>query len=46
AIILAVAGLERMGLGREITEIIPTRTMLPAPGQGIIAIESRSNAES
>ena len=45
AIVLAVAGLERMGLGREITEIIPTDTMLPAPGQGIVAIECRSNDE-
>ncbi len=43
AIVLAVAGLERMGLGGEITEIIPTDTMLPAPGQGIVAIECRSN---
>ncbi len=43
AIVLAVAGLERMGLGGEITEIIPTDIMVPAPGQGIIAIESRAN---
>ena len=45
AIILAVAGLERMGLGAEITEIIPIEIMLPAPGQGIVAIESRSRDE-
>ena len=38
---LAVAGIERMGLEEEITEIISTDIMLPAPGQGIIAIESR-----
>ncbi len=43
AIILAVAGLERMDLGDEITEIIPKDVMVPAPGQGIIAIESRSD---
>lgn len=42
AIVLAVAGLQRMGLADEITEIIPTDIMLPSPGQGIIAIESRS----
>jgi hydroxymethylbilane synthase len=43
AIVLAVAGLERMGLGGEITEIISPEIMLPAPGQGIVAIESRVN---
>ncbi len=41
AIVLAVAGLERMGLNEEIDEIIELDIMLPAPGQGIIAIESR-----
>ena len=41
AIILAVAGLERMGLKEEITEVIPSKLMLPAPGQGIIALECR-----
>jgi len=41
AIVLAVAGLERMGLGGEITEVISPDIMLPAPGQGIIAIECR-----
>jgi len=43
AIVLAVAGLERMGLGGEITEIISPDIMLPAPGQGMIAIECRQN---
>lgn len=42
AIVLALAGLERMGLGDEVTEIISSDVMLPAPGQGIIAIESRA----
>ena len=41
AIVLAMAGLERMGLGEEVTEIITPEVMLPAPGQGIIAIECR-----
>ncbi|GJM15924.1 MAG: porphobilinogen deaminase [Thermodesulfobacteriota bacterium] len=45
AIVLAVAGLERMGLGEEITEIISTDIMLPAPGQGIVAIECREGDE-
>ncbi|MGB2690904.1 MAG: hydroxymethylbilane synthase [Thermodesulfobacteriota bacterium] len=43
AIVLAVAGLERMGLGEEITEVISADIMLPAPGQGIVAIESRAD---
>ncbi|MEM7009283.1 MAG: hydroxymethylbilane synthase [Thermodesulfobacteriota bacterium] len=42
AIILATAGLQRMGLDGEITQIISADLMIPAPGQGIIAIESRS----
>lgn len=43
AIILALAGLERMGLGDEIAEIFPFDVMIPAPGQGIIAIEYRED---
>jgi len=43
AIVLAVAGLERMGLGDEITEVISPDIMLPSPGQGIVAIESRTD---
>ena len=45
AIVLALAGLERMGLGEEVTEIISSEVMLPAPGQGIIAIECREDDE-
>ncbi|MEQ9619672.1 MAG: hydroxymethylbilane synthase [Deltaproteobacteria bacterium] len=43
AIILAAAGVERMGLAGDITEKIPPDVMIPAPGQGIIAIECREN---
>lgn len=43
AVILAVAGLERMGLAGEITEIISPDIILPAPGQGIVAVESRAD---
>jgi hydroxymethylbilane synthase len=32
-----------MGLGEEVTEIIAPEVMLPAPGQGIIAIECRED---
>lgn len=45
AIILAAAGLERLGHVGRIKEIIPTSVCLPAVGQGALAIECRSNDE-
>ena len=42
AIILAAAGLKRLGLADKITEIIPPEIMLPGGGQGAVGIESRS----
>jgi len=42
AIILAAAGLERLGLGGRIRERLPPQRMLPAVGQGIIGIECRA----
>lgn len=39
AIILAVAGLKRLGLQKRIKEIISAEKMLPAVGQGAIGIE-------
>ena len=41
AIVLAVAGLTRLGLASRISEAIPFDDCIPAPGQGIIAIETR-----
>ncbi len=41
AIILASAGLKRMGLNHRVTETIPTEICLPAIGQGVLAIETR-----
>lgn len=41
AILLAAAGLGRMGLLGEASDIIPADVMVPAPGQGIIAVECR-----
>lgn len=41
AIILAAAGLERLGYGERIKEVIPANVCLPAVGQGALAIESR-----
>ena len=46
ATILAQAGVERLGLMDQITEIMPLVTMLPAPGQGAIGVQCRDNAAS
>jgi hydroxymethylbilane synthase len=43
AIILAAAGLKRLGLGERITELLKTDVMLPAIAQGAIGIECRQN---
>ena len=42
AIILAVAGLKRLGLEKRIVHIFEPNEMTPAPGQGILAIEART----
>ncbi len=41
AILLARAGLERLGLGGSITEVLDTSWMLPAVGQGALGLECR-----
>ncbi len=41
AIILAAAGLERLGMHETITEILTTELMLPACGQGALGLECR-----
>ena len=43
AIILAAAGLDRLRLHSKRTEVLPTKLMLPAVGQGALAIQSRSS---
>jgi hydroxymethylbilane synthase len=43
AIILAAAGLNRLGKTESIKQIIPEDVMCPAAGQGALAIEIRSN---
>lgn len=43
AILLAAAGLHRLGLGARITEYLSTDTMLPAVSQGAIGIEVRAD---
>jgi len=42
AIVLAVAGLERLGLGARIRAVIDPDVSLPAAGQGALAIECRA----
>jgi hydroxymethylbilane synthase len=43
AILLAAAGMKRSGREGEITELIDSQIMIPAPAQGILAITARSN---
>jgi hydroxymethylbilane synthase len=43
AIILAAAGVKRLGLEHRITEYIDEKVMLPAVGQGALCIEIREN---
>lgn len=43
AIILAAAGLKRLGLGHRITSLLGVSESLPAIGQGIIGIECRED---
>lgn len=42
AIVLAAAGLNRLGLGQVAFQVIPREVMLPAVGQGALAIETRA----
>jgi len=44
-IVLALAGVKRLGLEERITEIIPLETSLPAIGQGALGIETRMNGQ-
>jgi hydroxymethylbilane synthase len=46
AIVLAAAGLNRLGLASEVTERLATEIMLPAVGQGALGIETRSDDRS
>jgi hydroxymethylbilane synthase len=44
-IVLALAGVRRLGLEERITEVIPTEISLPAIGQGALGIETRKGDE-
>jgi hydroxymethylbilane synthase len=43
ALILAAAGLRRLGLESRISAAIPLDVCIPSPGQGIVAIETRDD---
>ena len=44
ALILAAAGLRRLGRHERISAILPAESCVPAPGQGIIAVEMRTGS--
>ena len=45
AVVLASAGLNRLGLDEHITLTLPLEQMLPAPGQGALAVQCRRDPE-
>ena len=45
ATVLACAGLNRLGLGGRITKVFTEREMIPAAGQGILAIQGRAEED-
>ncbi len=45
AVVLAVAGLKRLGLDARITQVFAPETMLPAAGQGALALQTRAGDE-
>lgn len=45
AVVLAAAGLTRIGREGAISELLDPSVMLPAPGQGVLAIETRAGFE-
>jgi len=45
ATVLAAAGVVRLGLEGEVTEWLPVEAMLPAPGQGALAVQCRARDE-
>ena len=46
AVVLAVAGLRRVGLGARIVEILSSDVMLPAAAQGALAVQIRSDDDA
>ena len=46
ALVLACAGVDRLGLGERIDERIAPESLLPAVGQGLLALETRADDEA
>lgn len=46
AIVIAAAGVHRLGLTEHVTEYLPFHQMLPAPGQGALAVQCRSDDDA
>jgi hydroxymethylbilane synthase len=46
ALVLAAAGVKRLGLDQHITEYLSFDVMLPAPGQGALAVQCRLNDQA
>ncbi|MBW2095767.1 MAG: hydroxymethylbilane synthase [Deltaproteobacteria bacterium] len=46
AVILAAAGMTRLGLGEEISQVLPTEVVLPAIGQGALGLEVREDNDA
>ncbi|MBM6399927.1 hydroxymethylbilane synthase [Phycicoccus sonneratiae] len=46
AVVLAAAGLRRLGRADEVTEYLDPLQVLPAPGQGALAVEVRADDEA
>ncbi|HUK32871.1 MAG TPA: hydroxymethylbilane synthase [Vicinamibacterales bacterium] len=46
ALVLAAAGLRRLGFTSRISMTLPADVCVPAPGQGIVAVETRSDDET
>jgi hydroxymethylbilane synthase len=45
-LVLAAAGLRRLGFGSRISLALPVTTCVPAPGQGIVAVEIRDGDQA
>jgi hydroxymethylbilane synthase len=45
-LILAVAGLRRLGFAQRVSYALPVERCIPAPGQGIVAVEIRGDDEA
>lgn len=46
AIVLAQAGLRRLGLDQRVTQVLPKSIMLPAVGQGALGLETRTDDDA